>query len=147
MIARLFERLCDRLFVRHDIGRDGSPYLTRWDVLGNRFGPGRKLFLHLFHRSDADEALHDHPWDFWSLILAGGYWEHTDAGRRWHGPLRLLRRPATWKHRVEIPAGRRAWTLLWTSEKRRSWGFHCPGGWVHWKDFTDRSEASSSGCG
>lgn len=40
---------------------DGEPYLTRiwfW-----------RLRLHIFHRGDADQDLHDHPWDFWTFPL------------------------------------------------------------------------------
>jgi hypothetical protein len=147
MLGRLLERLADRLFERHDITRRGAKYLTRWVVAGERYGPGRKLFLHLFHDSDPDGALHDHPWHFWSLVLGPGYWEWTDAGRRWKPPLSLLRRPALWRHRVEIPAGRRCWSLVWTSDKLRSWGFWCPRGFVGWRDYVGREEAGSAGCG
>lgn len=50
-----------------------SPYLSRWTLLDLPFGA---LYLHRFHRSDADE-MHDHPWSFWSLILWRGYVEET----------------------------------------------------------------------
>lgn len=32
---------------------------------------------------------------------------------------------------VNIPA----WTLFITGPKTREWGFHCPKGWKHWRDF------------
>jgi hypothetical protein len=138
-------RLLDALFTRYEIGRAGSVYLVRWTILGRRYGPGSKLFLHWFHRSDADH-FHDHPWPFWSLILWGGYWEHSDAGRHWYRPGRLLRRSATWRHRVVLPEGRRAWTLVWTGPREREWGFHCPGGWRHWTEHQRQLEAAGDGC-
>lgn len=46
-------------------GDGGSPYLTRWTLRETTLG---SLYLHHFHRSDADEN-HDHPWPFVSLIL------------------------------------------------------------------------------
>lgn len=67
------EWLLDWFFTRYDIGRGGDTYLVRWFVYGQRYGPGYKVFLHHFYRSDSDAALHDHPWDFTSLILFGGY--------------------------------------------------------------------------
>lgn len=147
-------RLLDLLgFERFDIGRGGDTYLTRWVLWGSRYGEGGKVFVHRFARGDHDEALHDHPWHFWSLILCGGYWEHRPgpggAGteRVWCGPLSLLRRPAEWRHRVELPAGRTCWSLVWTSAKKRSWFFHCPQGAVPWRDFIARAEAGASGCG
>lgn len=157
---KLIERLLDFLFERHDIGRSGvDVYLTRWVLWGNRFGPGQKVFLHLFHRGDAEPYLHNHPWSFWSLILWGGYWEWTLTGyvnpqtgerqqeSRWYGPLRLLRRPAAWFHRVTLPPGRRCWTLIWTSSKKQSWGFLCKQGWLPWRKHAENIAAGIEGCG
>jgi len=79
-------------------GTENSPYLTRHTLLE---GKGGSLCLHVFHRSDR-EHLHCHPWDFWTLILWRGYNEVTPAGTRRVWPGMLLRRPATWRHRVEL---------------------------------------------
>lgn len=146
---RLIERILDRLFTRYEIGCSGvDRYLTRWDVRGNRNGDGDKLFVHLFHRGDAEPYNHDHPWPFWSLILWGGYWEITPTGRKWYFPGCLLRRPAEWQHHVEIPAGRRCWTLIWTGSKIRSWGFICPGrGWIPWREHEENVGTGKPGCG
>ena len=168
---------------RFEIGRRGlDRYLTRWTLWGKRAnadGKG-KVFLHLFHRGDAEPYNHDHPWPFWSLILWGGYWEVTEctapaevrdalqAGelvpqswedgvmilrkpvyrRKWYGPFRLLRRPAEWRHRAELPEGKRCWTLIWTGPKIRSWGFWCPQrGWINWREHEKNQEAGQPGCG
>lgn len=146
---------------RFDIGRpDTGTYLTRWTLYGTRFhSDGTVVFLHRFHRSDADGALHDHPWPFTSLILFGGYYEHT-AGRdgkvrrRWYGPRRVLRRPADYRHRVELPAGRDCWTLVVRGVKVKSWSFFClnaagflTGKAVPWRSFIDTIEAGALGCG
>ncbi len=146
MLERFISWLLSLLFERHEIGRQGDVYLTRWVIWGKRFGPGRKVFLHRFHRSDSDAALHDHPWDFWSFILWGGYYEETPTGTKWHRPLSLLKRPAEWRHRVVLTPGWRAWTLIWTGNKRRSWFFHCPKGATPWKQVVDREEAGLPGC-
>jgi hypothetical protein len=41
------------------------------------------------------------------------------------------------------------WTLFITGPRVRSWGFHCPGGWVPWQRFTapDDAGAIGPGCG
>lgn len=155
------ERLLTRLKVeRHDITRpDVGVYLTRWVLWGKREGSGRKVFLHLFHRGDAEPYLHDHPWPFTSIILWGGYWEYTPTPPdevpgvgpqtgRWYGPGSILRRPAEWKHRVELPAGKRCWTLVFIGLKVRSWGFWCPvKGWIPWREHAANIDAGKPGCG
>lgn len=156
---RWLERLADRVAKeKATISRPGlGPYLTRWTLFGERYGPpgSRAVFLHRFHRPDPDH-LHDHPWPFVSVILAGGYWEHTPAvasdpfgptKRRWYGPGRVLTRPALWAHRVELAHGREAWTLIFRGAEERSWGFFCPAGYMGWKEYTARLDAGESPCG
>lgn len=156
------ERWADRYArERFDIGRPSAGvYLTRWTLWGSRFeGTGPAVFLHRFHRSDDDDALHDHPWPFTSVILWGGYYEHTAdrAGRvrrRWYGPGRVLARSAAHRHRVELPAGRDCWTLVFRGPKAKSWSFFCVGAAgvltgkaVPWRSFIDRVDAGALGCG
>lgn len=130
------------------IGHPMDPYLLRWWVIPrNRWF---NIYLHKFLRSDDDRALHDHPWASCSIILAGGYLEHLPDGVVKHRrPGRITFRIATQAHRVELLCAARggiygsppytrslpAWTVFITGPKRREWGFHCPQGWRHWRDF------------
>ena len=47
-------------------------------------------------------------------------------------------RSAEYAHRL-ILISNVAWTIFITGSVKRQWGFHCPKGWVHWKDFTDET--------
>ncbi len=156
----ILSRVADRIAKeRFDITRSWSktPYLSRWCLRGMIGGNEPAIFLHRFLRSDADE-LHDHPWPFTSVILLGGYYEITQAPgwkngegptrRVWCSPGRILRRPANWIRRVEIPEGREAWTLIFHGEKVRSWGFWCPSiGWRPWREHLATAELNNgSGC-
>jgi hypothetical protein len=109
--------------------RTDGDYLTRYTLFKTRWF---NVYLHQFHRGDADPELHDHPWHFASLILAGGYFEQMHYGTFWRRPGQLLLRPARTAHRVILRAGHPAWSLVVTSRKVREWGFWTPGGWVRW---------------
>lgn len=133
-------------------------YLTRWTLVGRRRGGSKYgVYLHRFQRSDADE-MHNHPWPFVSIILAGGYYEKTPAPGwhngdgparvRWYAPGRILVRPANWIHSVLIPDGREAWTLILRGAKCQSWGFFCPRvGFVPWRQHAANAETTGVGCG
>ena len=110
-------------------GDNNQLYLTRWIFKKNR--DSNKHYLHCFHQSDHAD-FHDHPWPYRSLILWGGYWEVTPEGRKWYGPGTYLSRPATWKHQVQIPEGKKCWTYVIAGPKEREWGFWCKSGWRHW---------------
>lgn len=58
------------------IGSDGSTYMRRWKLLRT---PWFQIRVHHILRSDRDDALHDHPAAFVSLVLRGGYEEVVPA--------------------------------------------------------------------
>lgn len=132
---------------------------TRWQRFVSRLP---NIYLHCIMRSDDDRALHDHPWHWGSFMLAGSYVEVSheplnvaglplrgadamvvegdlhryQVSRRYSaGALRFHR--ATFAHRLVINDSDYAWTLLFAGPRIRHWGFHCPSGWVHWRDFTN----------
>ena len=85
-IAKLLKRL-DRYRVIFDRD-DNEPYLERYYLfLKNRKSFAFNITLHRILKSDLDD-LHDHPWPWVTVILKGGYWEHTRAGNKpkWKGP-------------------------------------------------------------
>ncbi|WP_152051975.1 hypothetical protein [Tautonia marina] len=164
----LLKRAADRLirpFYRDPdfyIGGKEDPYLLRWWVIPrNRFF---NIYLHKFLRDDDDRALHDHPWVSLSIILKGGYIEHTatEVRRRYAGS--IVFRRAKHAHRIEllrnhrcpvVPPGdepayfrlKPAWTLFVTGPRIREWGFHCPQGWRHWREFTSPVDSGNVGKG
>jgi hypothetical protein len=141
-------------------GRDA--YLSRYYLVGapthpdggspfDQFGdvrPGTKwgdkswgLYLHRFHRGDADPELHNHPWSWAvSLVLAGGYLEERRVGLDVvqrvlePGALNFIRGDTY--HRVDL-LERDAWTLFLVGPKTQSWGFWNRGTWVTtpWREF------------
>lgn len=123
----------------------GEKYMLRWFLIRK---PGiRNLYLHKYLGSDDDRALHDHPWRSWSILLWGNLIEVTPDGEK---RIRLLMpkfRSAEFSHRLILKSNT-AVTLFYTGKKVREWGFHCPKGWVHWRDFTDANgNQTGAGCG
>lgn len=141
------------------VGPENSPYLRRWWLI-----PRNRLlnaYFHEFLRDDDDRALHDHPWFWCSIIIAGGYIEHSIAAggihiRKARAAL-SIRFGTPWSaHRVELfraPAEHGdgptmpCWTVFITGPRMRNWGFHCPAGWVPWQRFTDPADSGRVGPG
>lgn len=124
---------------------DGNPYLTRHYLRGgpttpNAFDhhgaprPGIRwsrspigLYLHHFHASDEDGALHNHPWaEAASFMLAGGYTEERLVNGRvtrrdvLPGDRASLTRSDF--HRVELLTGE-AWTLFAVGKFIGEWSY------------------------
>jgi len=67
------------------ITTQGQVYLTRVHMTPWDWWPFKtRIYLHIFSRPDEDRVFHDHPWDFRTLVLWGGYDEESHA---------LVRRP------------------------------------------------------
>lgn len=98
------------------------------------------IYLHIFYRSDYDRALHDHPWDSVSVVLSGGYFEHTPPrGSQWRPPGSVIVRRAEDLHRVQLPSEFAcAVTLFITGRRRRQWGFDCEEGWRSYPEWMGR---------
>lgn len=120
--------------------------MTRYYLTPRIFGI--RLVLHQFHRSDNDRHYHDHPWNFISLILKGGYIEHFPFQgipiEKVHCAGHIIKRPKEWRHWVEllhkphadgydfyiVPEYEECWTLVLLYGQRRDWGFWTEQGWV-----------------
>lgn len=130
------------------IGPDDDHRLQRWWIVPRN--PIANVYLHRFLRSDDDRAIHDHPWDNRSWILSGEYLEHLQDGTtatRYQGD--VVERRAIEAHRVELVTGP-VTTLFFTGPILRDWGFYCPNGWRHWREFVDVTEGGNQrgkGCG
>lgn len=118
----------------------GDPYLCRYRLFRCRWF---KLTLHHILRSDEDPDLHDHPWNFVSLVLWSGYdeilpsrdpdgFEHVRRVRAGD----VVRHRAADAHRLILV--RPAWTLLVMTGKKRHWGFHTRNGWMKHEDYFDQ---------
>lgn len=138
---------------RSDIYVRNKLYMRRW-LLGPTWAPG--LRLHNIVRSDSDESLHDHPFDYVSLILKGGYLERREGARQeFHEPGSLLIRKAESLHSLNLsvefapnwqldPKEVPAWTLVLRGPYRREWGFMTKTGWMHWREFNEKTQGKPS---
>lgn len=122
----------------------GVNYLERWWVIPRN--PFCNIYLHRFSGSDEDRALHDHPWDNRSVMLEGLLSEIMPDDLLMLAPGMVRDREATDLHRFELRS-QTAMTLFITGPRIREWGFACPQGWVHWRDFVNPDDPGQIGAG
>lgn len=133
------------------IGPVGDPYMIRWWwIPRNRFF---NVYIHHILHDDDDWALHDHPWSSLSLLLDGEIVEYYKHDYEPDVPAKRILKSGQWVYRSEFFAHRltlqskTATTVFITGRVVRKWGFHCPEGWVYWKDFVDKTDTGSVGRG
>lgn len=149
----LIEKICNalvkwcvkknRIFMITGGDQGNTVYLVRYIVFKSRFGC---IYIHRFMRTDADDP-HDHPWNFWTYVISGGYtekffdkskpvhqnnkylsyWTATENKRL---PGSLAYRKCTDIHVVKTDKERHMgelegapYTLCFMGPRRRDWGF------------------------
>lgn len=129
------------------VGPPGDPYLLRWWLIPRN--ENFNVYYHRFLHDDDDRALHDHPWPSFSIMISGGVREFSIDGVKDIPPGACTYRDAEFAHRLELVEGAPAETLFITGPRIRDWGFLCPQGWTHWRDFVDPNDpgAPGRGCG
>lgn len=119
---------------------------NRMAELHQRIYPRFGIRIHRILSSD-ERTFHDHPWNYTTVILRGGYTEHTPVGFQphqvetttqydghdpitytqstaiYHGQGSILRRRASSWHYLTLENGTETWTLFAVGRKRQRWGF------------------------
>jgi len=88
------------------------------------------VFIHYFNQSDKEQDEHDHPWDFSTLVLYGGYQELHDGQLKNRGLFSYKKFKAEHSHRVYKLFKKSCVTLAFIGRKRRDWGYQTNKGWV-----------------
>lgn len=138
MMKRLLLRLIDktaawcwprgRVRVIQDRNIPTESYISRYYIVFRRWswiGDLFNVFLHRIWRSDAANEVHTHPGGSISIILTGGYVEHTPKGSFVRKPGDIVFRGRDYAHRIELrasddPCYTLFMTWWWFGHK---WGF------------------------
>lgn len=136
--------------------RTGADYMHRYYLfLKNRKYFPFNITLHKIVRSD-DPIFHDHPWPYITIIVKGGYWEHTplfdNDGNKfaefqtWRGSGSIIMRKAKDFHWLELDQSVGPTTTIFImGPQQRDWGFLVGRSnkaktkmrWVQWQNYLD----------
>jgi hypothetical protein len=154
LLTRLLLR-CSRPFREgHLLHADGTPYMERFALFETPWISAR---IHHIASPDLDRDMHDHPWNFASLVLSGGYtearptfprhpqWidglEDRSYARREAGTVAFRR--ATDRHLIsDVDPG--TWTLFVYGAAFQWWGFYTRLGKVHWTEYSSIHASAES---
>ena len=63
--------------IKQIVSKDGNLHFKRWRIIET---PWFNIYIHGIYHKDEEAHMHDHPWNFYSFILYGGYVEQTENG-------------------------------------------------------------------
>jgi hypothetical protein len=165
-LVYIIARITDIFNVKgHIMDWAGYPYMYRWNIIGDGGFASRVLLaltgfsavrLHCIMASDHDRDLHNHPFDYTTLILRGGYVENYRNVAPWGDPsdpeadelgptfCRLTLpgnlytgRRRTYHRIAVLPSP--TWTLFMMRPTNHEWGFLTDDGYVNSHEYFGRA--------
>lgn len=99
-------------------------YMMRYWLVPFSWGLPFSIRIHHIKRPDADPFLHDHPWNWRTIILRGQYLEEDVFGGLWRRDEGMTRgHTAETMHRIHSVSKDGVWTLFIMGRRRNRWGF------------------------
>lgn len=100
--------------------KSGKLHFRRWEILKTKWF---SIWIHGIYAADQDKHLHNHPWDFKSIVLKGSYVEKTESGfvRQYSGKINI-RNGANF-HKILRLTSPAVYTLFIVTPPKRTWGY------------------------
>lgn len=128
---------------------DGLVYLARLRIIQT---PWFGVYWHNIYQPDGDRHPHDHPWNFSSFIVRGGYTEVVHP-LPWLD-LKMNRYTRRWErftwHKMTTDQAHRiisldpgTISLIFVGKRSRNWGFFTEDGWMTWQDYEKAMKKSA----
>lgn len=138
----------------HLLDSFGGPYMYRWHLV-RRGGAASKILqfftgygevrLHAICREDHDRDLHNHPADYLTVVLRGGYaeevlinWDGHAAYRHvyWRQPGDVVTSPKSRFHRIARLLVSTSWSLFFLKAGNTGdWGFDVGGEYMDHREY------------
>lgn len=140
------KNLINKLFlVKEIVSKEGELHFRRYRLLECSLFA---IYIHAIYKHDEDGHLHSHPWNFWSLILKGGYEEifkskyNSDYINYTKKPFSLSFRFYDDYHKV-IKLFSTTWTLVFCSPRNKNytWGYDVSGTHVNFDEYRRNKNA------
>lgn len=139
-----------KFLIKEIKSKEGEVHFRRWRILST---PWFSIYIHGIYKADEDLHLHDHPWDYVSIVLKGFFtektlnynfikdekgisaWRNASRNEDVIGPTRIIKRKAEQFHTIESLHGKSVYTLFFTGKRRREWGYDVDGKWIDHKTY------------
>jgi hypothetical protein len=112
--------------------KSGELHFRRWELLKT---PWFSIWLHGIYAADTDKHLHNHPWDFCSLILKGSYIEETLDGNNKMFPGKISKRNGSNYHKIKQLLTPTVYTLFFVTPIKRDWGYNVDGKHIQHEEY------------
>lgn len=140
--------------------KEGELHFRRWRIIST---PWFSVYIHGIYMPDEDAHLHDHPWNYASLVLKGSFteqtlkynyiesteidqtkedkikikrvWKNAETAEKVVSIFDFITRNAKHFHKIKVLHSKSVYTLFFTGRRLRDWGYDVDGTWVSHQDY------------
>ena len=112
--------------------KNGKLHFRRWELLKT---PWFSIWIHGIYAADEDKHLHNHPWDFKSIVLKGAYIEKTEKGIVRQTPGKFNSRNGNDFHKILRLVTPVVYTLFIVTPVKREWGYLVDGQFIQHEEY------------
>jgi len=158
-------RLFRYLFLAKEIkSKSGELHFQRWRIV---WTPLFAIYIHYIAKSDEDKHPHNHPWNFYSFILYGGYKETLTKETSFaqyamsiifkipcpsytttvdtFKQFSFISRDRLWFHKISLL--KPTWTLVFTGKNYKDWGYLVDNQHVNFEEYRkNKNEGKYNDC-
>jgi hypothetical protein len=112
--------------------KEGKLHFRRWQILKT---PWFSIYIHGIYAADQDKHLHNHPWDYKSIVLKGSYIEETPTGLNTLEPGSYTNRDGSGYHKIKELITPKVYTLFFVTPVKRDWGYLVNGEYMFHEEY------------
>lgn len=126
--------------VKEITSKNGTVHFRRYLLFKTRWF---YCYLHKIYKADEDLHLHNHPWNYWGIILSGGYEEETPNGVNFRGWLSCGGGNISKFHKIKTLFKTPTISLFFTGVKTYDWGYLTSEGVINHEVYRQRKHAQT----
>jgi len=117
--------------------KSGELHFKRWRLFSIPWVCS--VYIHGIYKADEDNYLHNHPWNIWTMIIKGGYFEELHTGKhRLRLPGHTAYANTSAFHKISKMHKTPTYTLAIVGRrKNQEWGYMVDGRFIDHKTFRE----------
>ena len=112
--------------------KDGKLHFRRWQIIKT---PWFSIYIHGIYAADEDKHLHNHPWDYISMVLSGSYIEKTNKNINFLSLGTITKRNGNDYHKIYKLLSKSVYTLFIVGPVKRHWGYSVDGNHITHEEY------------
>ena len=125
--------------------KDGVLHFRRWQILKTSWF---SIYFHGIYRKDDDKHLHDHPWNYISIILKGSFFEvyQHEGGEqtiKCLNAISFIKRKATTFHKIYTLNTPAVYTLFITGKEHKEWGYLVNDKFIQHSEYREKKKSGA----